>query len=193
MSRPPRAREPLKDAALRLFVERGVHPTGIREIAKAAEVSEAALYRHWTGKDHLVRELFTSHLEVVVGFMERALLDDGRRSHAERLRDGISVMTALYDEKPLVFRFVLLVQHEVSPLLPPDVRKPQDVLATYSAEVLGAGPRAAQAPLVAAALLGLFMETASQVVYGRLPGGFSSHREGLLDCCCRLLGLDPPL
>ena len=73
MPRPPKAREPLKNAALLLFVEKGVNGTGIREIAKHAGCSEAALYRHWSNKDALIRELYEEHLRVVVEILTNSL------------------------------------------------------------------------------------------------------------------------
>ncbi|WP_280456240.1 helix-turn-helix domain-containing protein, partial [Nocardia brasiliensis] len=42
-------RQALADAALRLFLERGYDAVGVREIADAADVSVATLYKHFPG------------------------------------------------------------------------------------------------------------------------------------------------
>ncbi len=54
----PSAIERIKDAALRLVVERGVGATTIRDLAQMAGVAEGALYRHYATKEDLIRELF---------------------------------------------------------------------------------------------------------------------------------------
>ncbi|MHC4610287.1 MAG: helix-turn-helix domain-containing protein, partial [Planctomycetota bacterium] len=55
MARPVRFKTAIYQSAQKLFGERGLSGTGIREIAKQAGVSEAALYRHWKGKKALAR------------------------------------------------------------------------------------------------------------------------------------------
>ena len=47
-------------AATLLFAERGIDATSMREIAQAAGVRDAAIYRHFVGKDDLAREIFMS-------------------------------------------------------------------------------------------------------------------------------------
>jgi len=61
-------------AALRLFTEKGLCETSIRDIAAAAKLSNPALYKHYDSKEGLARELFVvcyrglhSALEKVVG------------------------------------------------------------------------------------------------------------------------------
>ncbi|NNE20090.1 MAG: TetR/AcrR family transcriptional regulator, partial [Myxococcales bacterium] len=61
-------------AALRLFTEKGLCETSIRDIGSAAELSNPALYKHYESKDALARELFVfcyrwlhSALEKVLG------------------------------------------------------------------------------------------------------------------------------
>jgi len=45
------------DAARPLFAEKGFHGTSIREIARAADVSEALIYKHFPSKEALYEEL----------------------------------------------------------------------------------------------------------------------------------------
>jgi AcrR family transcriptional regulator len=47
-------RQSIADAALELFLERGYDHVSIREIADAADVSTATVFKHFTGKEALV-------------------------------------------------------------------------------------------------------------------------------------------
>jgi AcrR family transcriptional regulator len=47
-------------AATALFAEKGIDGTSMRDIAGAAGVREAAIYRHFTGKEELARDIFLS-------------------------------------------------------------------------------------------------------------------------------------
>jgi AcrR family transcriptional regulator len=46
--------------ATSLFAQRGIDGTSMRDIAEAAGVREAAIYRHFAGKDDLASEIFLS-------------------------------------------------------------------------------------------------------------------------------------
>ena len=54
-------RQRIEAAAIRLFVEKGVAETTIRDIARAVGISEGALYRHFVSKDDLVWQTFERH------------------------------------------------------------------------------------------------------------------------------------
>jgi len=58
--KPQTKRPVIVRAATSLFAERGIDGTSMREIAEAAGVREAAIYRHFAGKDDLAREIFLS-------------------------------------------------------------------------------------------------------------------------------------
>ena len=51
----------IEQAALQLFVEKGVAETTIKDIARAVGLSEGALYRHFESKDELVWKTFERH------------------------------------------------------------------------------------------------------------------------------------
>jgi AcrR family transcriptional regulator len=187
MPRPPKAREPLKQAALHLFVEKGIHATGIREIARQAGCSEAALYRHWPNKEALVQQLFIEHLEHVASVMHGALLNEGELSL--RIRTCCQDMFRLYDEQPLVFRYVLLVQHELARFLPEDLDMPQDILTQCFQQAKQAKQMNGDPVLLSAAAIGIFLQVASYVIYGRLPGPLVSHVDSVCDCTLRMLDL----
>jgi AcrR family transcriptional regulator len=185
MARPPKARTPLKQAALELFVEQGVHATGIRDIAKHAGCSEAALYRHWKNKDDLVVSLFTEHLGEVRTILEEAIA--AKSTLADQVLAASTACYQLFDQEPLVFRFVLLVQHELSRTLPTDLRMPQDVVTDLIRDAIRRGEAAGDPVQLAAAVIGIFLETAVFVLYGRLPGPLMRYAEPVAAAALRVL------
>lgn len=189
MARPPKARIPLKQAALELFVEQGVHGTGIRDIAKHAGCSEAALYRHWANKEALVSALFREHLGDVRTILEQAIA--GETAFEDKVRAACRACYTLYDEHLQVFRFVLLVQHELSKSLPSDLRMPQDVVTDLIKTAVANGDlrreTKGEESLLAAAVIGIFLETAVFVLYGRLPGPLSRYVEQVTQAALRVV------
>jgi AcrR family transcriptional regulator len=68
-------------AARPLFAEKGFHGTSIREIAKAADVSEALIYKHFHSKEALYEELLDYAREVLkIGFTGLNALEYGTRT-----------------------------------------------------------------------------------------------------------------
>jgi AcrR family transcriptional regulator len=185
MARPPKARIPLKQAALELFVEQGVHATGIRDIAKHAGCSEAALYRHWKNKEDLVESLFAEHLGEVRAILEDAIIVG--TTLESKLLAASTACYRLYDEEPLVFRFILLVQHELSRTLSNDLRMPQDVVTDLAKEAIKHGEAKGDPGVLAAAIIGIFLETAVFVLYGRLPGPLSRYAQPVAAAAARVL------
>src|SRR5688572_7792479 len=48
----------IRDAAMRVFVRRGVEGATMQEIAREAGLSAGAIYRYYAGKDELLRAVF---------------------------------------------------------------------------------------------------------------------------------------
>lgn len=53
-----RARDRLLDAALQLFVERGYVAVRVEDIARAAGISRASFYKHFSEREEILAELF---------------------------------------------------------------------------------------------------------------------------------------
>ena len=66
----PNTRERIEKAAIRLFVEKGVAETSVRDIARAVDISEGALYRHFVSKDELVWQVFERQYVQFTGRLE---------------------------------------------------------------------------------------------------------------------------
>ena len=61
--KPGTKRPAIVAAATALFARKGVDATSMREVADAAGVREAAIYRHFRGKEEMALEIFTSWYE----------------------------------------------------------------------------------------------------------------------------------
>jgi TetR/AcrR family transcriptional regulator, regulator of cefoperazone and chloramphenicol sensitivity len=109
------ARARIRDAALRLFAERGVGGATIRDIAKAAGVSGGLVRHHFGSKDDLRAACDSYALEQLVRIKEQAVLDGQMgdvgflsaahptilltyRYFARSLVDGSPSAAAMFDE-----------------------------------------------------------------------------------------------
>lgn len=72
-------RQALVDAALRLIAEQGPRGFTLSEAAKAADVTPAAVYRHFAGRDDLLAEVARQGYDIFAALMEFAY-DSGRPS-----------------------------------------------------------------------------------------------------------------
>lgn len=69
------------NAARPLFAEKGFHGTSMREIARAAEVSEALIYKHFPSKEALYEELLDyAHEMLRIGFTGLGALEHGTQT-----------------------------------------------------------------------------------------------------------------
>ena len=188
MPRPPRALAPLKEAALRLFVEHGIDGTGIRELSRAAGCSEAAVYRHWANKEALVRALYEEHLDAVCAILDAAVSGDPKNTPlADQVLAAVTALYHLFDEQPLVFRFVLLARHDFVVAHELTKRTPIDIVQALAQRAIDDGEATGDAGVLAASLTGTFLETATFVLYQRLPGPLSQHASRVAKLALHLL------
>ncbi len=75
--KPDTKRPVIVRVATSLFAARGIDGTSMRDIAEAAGVREAAIYRHFPGKDHLAREIFLSWYGWYSGELQRLVSGPG--------------------------------------------------------------------------------------------------------------------
>ena len=72
-------RQALVEAALELIAEKGPQGFTLSEAAKAADVTPAAVYRHFAGRDDLLAEVARQGFDIFAALLEYAY-DDGRPS-----------------------------------------------------------------------------------------------------------------
>jgi AcrR family transcriptional regulator len=166
-------RERIEHEAIRLFVEKGVGETAVRDIARAVEMSEGALYRHFASKEELVWTLFERHY---VAFAHQLkTLADGEHTARAKVAAMIREFCRAHDENPTLFRFLLFVQHGQLGKLGLDVLTPVQVMCDVLTDAIASGELPDQSPDLATAIVfGVVLEPAQFAAYGRLPVGMAT-------------------
>ena len=168
------AKARIDDAAIDLFIHMGVDAATTKLIAKAAEVSEGAIYRHYKSKDELARTLFmATHRRLSALVEEAASGENGVRAKAAAI---VRAYCQAADEDWPRFTFHMLSIHRFLPFYQEDGRDPVSVVenllkrAMLEAEVPPADPR-----VLAAMVIGLINQTAQNRAYGRFEEPLSAH------------------
>ena len=172
-------RERIEKAAIRLFVEKGVAETSVRDIARAVDVSEGALYRHFVSKEELVWDVFERNYVAFAGRLD-ALARAETSAHA-KLAAMIRGFCLAHDEDPHLFRFLLFVQHGQLSRLGPSTPTPVDSIRA----VLECGIASKEIPqqhpdLATALVFGIVLQPVTFAAYGRLPSTMGSMSDRLV-------------
>jgi AcrR family transcriptional regulator len=153
----PSQREAIMSAALACFARNGYDATRIRDISQAAGVSDGALYRHFTSKEVLGREL---HMQAISTLTAELAAREQAESPADALREIAFRVLALYRERPDAFVFALVqAPPSAAGSMPADPDLPVDVLARIikrgqvSGDVRAGNPR-----VLAASFLGCLLQ-----------------------------------
>ena len=172
-------RERIERAAIQLFVEKGIAATTVRDVARAVDMSEGALYRHFAGKDELVWEVFERHYLEFAGRLES--LAQPETTARGRLAAMIRGFCHAYDENPALFRFLLFVQHGQLSRLAPGSPTPVDAVHAVIARGIAAKEIPDQHPDLATALVfGIVLQPVTFVAYGRLSVTLTSMCDRLI-------------
>jgi AcrR family transcriptional regulator len=172
-------RDRIEMAAIRLFVEKGVAETSIRDIAREVDVSEGALYRHFASKDELVWMAFEHHY---VDFAERLkTLADGEATARAKVAAMIRGFCQAHDENPTLFRFLLFVQHGQLGKLAPETATPVTVMrSVIDAGIASGEVPPQQAALATALVFGVVLQPVTFAAYGQLTSGMEPLCERLV-------------
>lgn len=102
-------KEEMLKASLQLFAARGYDAVSVRDIAKQAGVSEAALYKHFKSKEEMALYIFTA---IVSDYTERLQrVDCDVTGAVNKLCRIVELTYDLYAAYPAEIRFALLSQY----------------------------------------------------------------------------------
>jgi AcrR family transcriptional regulator len=176
-------RQRIKNEATRLFVEHGVADVSVRDIALAVGMKAPNLYAHFRSRDDLVQELFAEGYAAYGALMAEAAasVPDFRGQLEAMLR----LICRLHDEDVVRFRFLLLSQHaSLANISPGDQRNPVDTLQRIIEAAMQRGELPALDPaLLAAMVVGVVVQTATFVLYGRVRATMTDLADTLVAAC----------
>lgn len=161
-------RELIEQESLRLFAEKGVDGTSVRDIALAVGVADAALYRHFESKDAIAGEIFAKHYGVLARSIRK--IADEPEPFRRKVADLVALFCHLFDDSPDVFRFILVHQHAHLDKID-DADNVVEQLAQMMRRAITDGDIAVKdANLAAAMALGAVVQPSVFRLYGRLGG-----------------------
>jgi AcrR family transcriptional regulator len=111
----------VREAAIKVIVERGYYGATVAQISKRAGVSDGYIYRHYSGKAELVRELFVESM----GYFHAVVLEAIAR---EKKLDVILLSIFNFLRKSLIeeadtIAFIFIMDHDHSFDFPDVIRR----------------------------------------------------------------------
>ncbi|MDH7796332.1 MULTISPECIES: TetR/AcrR family transcriptional regulator [unclassified Beijerinckia] len=173
--------------ALRLFADKGVEGTSIRDIALAVGIVDAALYRHFRSKDEIASEVFLLHY----GALAEAIAEIGehKQSFRQTVRQLVDHFCTLFDEQPAVFAFILLQQHDHLAGIGDEANVVETLRQIMQRAHKSGDIIVGDANVAAAMALGTVIQPAVFKLYGRLDKPMKSYGGQLTEAVCRALGV----
>lgn len=177
-------------AALKLFVEKGINGTTIRDIAQEAGVAEGAMYRHFKSKDELARRLLSDNLKRLMNELKKKV----RVNNAtyEKIRAIVATILAFWQEEPLLCSYVFLAEHTELNKFIKEKTRPKEVLIKIIEEGKKAGIlREIDSTLGAAMVIGIIHRIIIFKKIGFLQMGLSVLIDEITDSTWRILAINP--
>ena len=161
-------------SALSLFNEKGIDGTSTREITQKAGIAEGTLYRHFTSKDELAWCLFEHHYRNIAQTLSEA--KNQSRDFRETVEFTVHAFCSLVDYAPAAFQYCMLSQHNFLDRVAADDGNPVIVIRSIIVDAIREGLIPEGDPnLLTSMALGIVMQPATFLLYGRLKGPFENH------------------
>jgi AcrR family transcriptional regulator len=103
-------RRRIERAALKLFVEKGIGETSIRDISREAQISLGAMYNHFKTKDELAWQLFINGWNEIGTELERR--SQGESNLSTKFRSMIEYVFRRFDEDWLHVTYIFGSRHQ---------------------------------------------------------------------------------
>jgi AcrR family transcriptional regulator len=176
----------IERAALRLFVEEGIAESSIKKIARAAKVSQGAMYNHYPSKDELAWQLFATNFSAF-GHALRQLAGQHHTLEAQ-LSAMIQYVFERYEEDWLLVTYVFFARHHHLRRVTRKMGNPYLAFRTVISRAVKRGEIPPQDLDVATSMvLGAVIQLIDTRILGRIPGHLPRLAEPAAASCMRLL------
>jgi AcrR family transcriptional regulator len=173
-------------AATTLFAKRGVDATSMREIAEAAGVREAAIYRYFAGKEELSRDIFVSWY----GWYSRQLdtIVRGPGGAKDKVYSVARLELSAAAEHTEAFTYFCENEARFLRALPAGVPRARDVfIALITAGQQRREVKAGDARLLADMLSGALCTVALTSIRRRRRGDLTNHLDLVAETCWAMI------
>lgn len=175
-------KDKIRQAALVLFVDRGVDAVSLRDIADSVGIRPSTIYVHWKSREALISDLFT---EGYGAYGERiAAAVAAHTSFPAKLEAVIRLVCRLESEDATLFKFLLLTQHGGLHAVADGDQNPIDFLARMVRDAAVAGEVAGWDPdLLTAVIVGSVVQAATFRIYGRIDRSLTEMADEIVAMC----------
>ncbi|WP_421791417.1 TetR/AcrR family transcriptional regulator [Hyphobacterium sp.] len=157
----------IERAALKLFAAQGVDGVSIKEIAKACDISDGAMYRHFESKESLAHTLFQAIHADLVAMLKANVAPDANLETT--VRAIVTAYCELAERDPAAFAYHLVARNTVLARAGDAGADPSDVLAARLSKAMAAGDVPTDdAELKSAMAMGVVLQAAEYRLYGRI-------------------------
>jgi AcrR family transcriptional regulator len=183
-----KTKESIDRTSLRLFVEKGVAETTIRDIASAAGIAEGTMYRHYASKDELAWSLFSKNFTALSRELDR--LQKEQPGTREKIEAMIRCFCTLFDDDPILFSYLCLhALHGQIVKMTPDMPHAMEVLIKVIDGGMDRGEITKGNPTVTASMvMGIVLQMATSKVYGRFDESMTDLADTIVAASWRVVG-----
>ncbi len=179
-------RPAIVQVATSLFAARGINGVSMRDIAQAAGVREAAIYRHFVSKEDLARQIFLSwygwHCQQVHQIVT------GAGDLKEKLRGIVCQEFTVAERYPEAFFYICANEVKFLSSLPPEVPAVRNSLIAFIKEGQRRGEfRLGDTELIVDMLSGALCEVALSWVRRQRRGSLRRHIGLVTESCWRMI------
>lgn len=190
-------KETIEREAQRLFVKQGIAETSIRDISRAAGISQGAMYNHYASKEELARTMFMRGFGEAASALE--VRARGEETIEAKLRAMIRYIYGRFDADPVAVSYLFLARHQYLRNLPTGFPHPYEpfrraIIAAMERGEIPPGDDHVATSMVVGAIIQLIdtkvsEETRKEV--GPVEGNLSPIASDVAAACTRLLGASP--
>ena len=179
-------KELIERAALKLFVEKGVAETSIKDIAREAGISQGAMYNHYSSKGELAWLLFSDNFTEIGADLRRI----AREEHdlQSKLRSITAYIFDRYDRDPTLISYCFLVRHMHLTQVHTRLGNPYLVIrAIIEGETRRNNIRPQELDVAASLVTGAIVQMIDMRIYGSLKGSLAQHANAVAQACVAIL------